>query len=50
MLGMTETGSVYLESEDESEAYFPGAIHIVDLYHVREYLAAVGRLAFGSGA
>lgn len=31
-----------------AEAYFPGAIHIVDLYHAREHLAAVGRLAFGS--
>ena len=29
MLGMSETGSVCLVSEDESEAYFPGAIHIV---------------------
>jgi hypothetical protein len=31
-----------------AEAYFPDAIHIVDLYHAREHLAAVGRLAFGS--
>jgi hypothetical protein len=31
-----------------AEAYFPAAIHIVDLYHAREHLAAVGRLAFGS--
>jgi hypothetical protein len=29
-------------------AYFPDAIHIVDLYHAREHLAAVGRLVFGS--
>jgi hypothetical protein len=31
-----------------AEAYFPGAIHIVDLYHAREHLAALGRLTFGS--
>ena len=29
---------------------FPGAVQIVDLYHAREHLAAVGRLAFGSGS
>ena len=29
-------------------AYFPAAVQIVDLYHAREHLAAVGRLAFGS--
>jgi hypothetical protein len=33
-----------------AEAHFPGAIDIVDLYHAREHLAAVGRLAFGSGS
>lgn len=32
-----------------AEKHFPGAVHIVDLYHAREHLAAVGRLAFGSG-
>lgn len=31
-------------------AHFPGAVHIVDLYHAREHLAAVGRLAFGSSS
>ena len=29
---------------------FPGAVQIVDLYHAREHLAAVGRLAFGSSS
>lgn len=29
---------------------FPGAVQIVDLYHAREHLEAVGRLAFGSGS
>jgi len=29
---------------------FPGAVQIVDLYHAREHLAAVGHLAFGSGS
>ena len=33
-----------------AEAHFSGAVHIVDLYHAREHLAAVGRLAFGSGS
>ena len=33
-----------------AEGHFPGAVHIVDLYHAREHLAAVGRLAFGSGS
>jgi len=28
---------------------FPGAVQIVDLYHAREHLALVARLAFGSG-
>lgn len=31
-------------------AHLPGAIHIVDLYHAREHLAAVGRLAFGKSS
>jgi hypothetical protein len=33
-----------------AEAYFPGAVHIVDLYHAREHLAAVAGLAFGRGS
>jgi hypothetical protein len=33
-----------------AEEHFPDAVHIVDLYHAREHLAAVGRLAFGSGS
>jgi len=33
-----------------AETHFPDAVHIVDLYHAREHLAAVGRLAFGSGS
>jgi len=33
-----------------AETYFPEAVHIVDLYHAREHLAAAGRLAFGSGS
>lgn len=33
-----------------AEGHFPGAVHIVDLYHAREHLSAVGRLAFGSGS
>lgn len=31
-------------------AHFPEAIHIVDLYHAREHLAAVARLAFGGSS
>jgi hypothetical protein len=33
-----------------AETRFPDAVHIVDLYHAREHLEAVGRLAFGSGS
>jgi hypothetical protein len=33
-----------------AETYLPDAVHIVDLYHAREHLAGVGRLAFGSGS
>jgi len=33
-----------------AQAYFPGAVHIVDLYHARQHLAAVARLAFGAGS
>ncbi|HVO23060.1 MAG TPA: ISKra4 family transposase [Candidatus Margulisiibacteriota bacterium] len=33
-----------------AEADFPGAVQIVDLYHAREHLEAVGRLAFGSAS
>lgn len=33
-----------------AETRFPAAVHIVDLYHAREHLEAVGRLAFGSGS
>jgi hypothetical protein len=33
-----------------AEEHFPDAVHIVDLYHAREHLAAVGRLACGSGS
>jgi len=33
-----------------ADEHFPGAIQIVDLYHAREHLEAVGRLAFGSGS
>ena len=29
---------------------FPGAVQIVDLYHAREHVALVARLAFGSGS
>lgn len=29
---------------------FPDAVQIIDLYHAREHLALVGRLAFGSGS
>jgi len=33
-----------------AEQYFPEAVHIVDLYHAREHLALVGRLAFASAS
>jgi hypothetical protein len=33
-----------------AEKQFPGAICIVDLYHAREHLEAVAKLAFGSGS
>jgi hypothetical protein len=33
-----------------AQEHFPGAVHIVDLYHAREHLAAVARLAFGSSS
>jgi hypothetical protein len=33
-----------------AQTYFPDAVHIVDLYHARQHLEAVGRLAFGSGS
>jgi hypothetical protein len=32
-----------------ADAHFPDAVQIVDLYHARQHLEAVGRLAFGSG-
>jgi len=35
---------------NRADAHFPGAVQIVDLYHAREHLEAVGRLAFGSGS
>ena len=28
-------------------AHFPNAVHIVDLYHAREHLAALGKLVYG---
>ena len=34
---------------NRAEAHFPDAVQIVDLYHARQHLEAVGRLAFGSG-
>lgn len=34
---------------NRADEHFPGAVQIVDLYHAREHLEAVGRLAFGSG-
>jgi len=34
---------------NRADADFPGAVQIVDLYHAREHLALVARLAFGSG-
>jgi len=33
-----------------AETYFPDAVHIVDLYHARQHVEAVGRLAFGSSS
>jgi hypothetical protein len=33
-----------------AETHFPDAVHIVDLYHAREHVEAVGRRAFGSGS
>lgn len=33
-----------------AETYLPAAVHIVDLYHARQHVEAVGRLAFGSGS
>ena len=33
-----------------AQVHFPNAVHIVDLYHAREHLAAVGRLALGAGS
>ena len=33
-----------------ADEHFPSAVQIVDLYHAREHLTAVGRLAFGSGS
>lgn len=33
-----------------ADTHFPAAVHIVDLYHAREHLEAVGRLAFGSSS
>lgn len=35
---------------NRADEHFPGAVQIVDLYHAREHLGAVGRLAFGSGS
>ena len=34
---------------NRADEHFPGAVQIVDLYHAREHLEAVRRLAFGSG-
>ena len=34
---------------NRADEHFSGAVQIVDLYHAREHLEAVGRLAFGSG-
>jgi len=34
---------------NRADEHFPGAVQIVDLYHARAHLEAVGRLAFGSG-
>ena len=33
---------------NRADAHFPGAVQIVDLYHARQHLEAVARLAFGS--
>jgi hypothetical protein len=33
-----------------AEEHFPDAVQIVDLYHAREHIEAVGHLAFGSGS
>lgn len=33
-----------------AEAHFPEAVHVVDLYHAREHLAAVAKLALGAGS
>jgi len=33
-----------------ADMYFPGAVQIVDLYHAREHLESIGRLAFGTGS
>lgn len=35
---------------NRAEQDFPGAVQIVDLYHAREHLALVARLALGSGS
>jgi hypothetical protein len=35
---------------NRADEHFPDAVQIVDLYHAREHLEAVGRLAFGSGS
>ena len=35
---------------NRADEHFPGAVQIVDLYHAREHVEAVGRLAFGSGS
>jgi len=35
---------------NRAAADFPSAVQIVDLYHAREHLEAVGRLAFGSAS
>jgi hypothetical protein len=33
-----------------AEEHFPGATQIVDLYHAREHLAALGKLFYGPGS
>lgn len=33
-----------------AEEHFPGAIQIVDLYHVREHLADLGKIVYGIGS
>jgi hypothetical protein len=35
---------------NRADEHFPGAVQIVDLYHAREHVEAVGRLALGSGS